>query len=103
MMDGKLSCEIWADQIPVIELALSYAEEFFITAAAQKNRNHVADAVGFEDISFAMEEVLFDPQTSGGLLLAAAAWWSGERYLPAAAVGRILPRREIEILVKNHD
>lgn len=110
MMDGKLSCEIWADQIPVIELALSYAEEFFITAAAQKNRNHVADAVGFEDISFAMEEVLFDPQTSGGLLLAICPEDAKDCLeemrqagLPAAAVGRILPRREIEILVKNHD
>lgn len=29
-------------------------------------------AVQFENVPFSMEEVLFDPQTSGGLLMAAA-------------------------------
>ena len=43
MMDGKLSCRIFADQIPVIKEALDYADEFLLTAAGQKNRNHVAN------------------------------------------------------------
>ena len=50
--------------------ALQYAYEFYLTAAAQKNRNYLAEHVHFADVPFAMEEVLFDPQTSGGLLLA---------------------------------
>mgnify|MGYP002896994710 CR=1 FL=1 len=53
MMDGKLSCRIFADQIPVIKEALDYADEFLLTAAGQKNRNHVGEFVSFENVSFA--------------------------------------------------
>lgn len=50
-----------------------YVEEFYLTAAAQRNRNHVQEKVKFGNVSFAMEEILFDPQTSGGLLASVAA------------------------------
>ena len=58
--------------IPRIPEAEGYAEEFYLTAAAQRNRNHVGNRVRFEHLSFGAEEVLFDPQTSGGLLAAVA-------------------------------
>ena len=71
MINNSVSVEIDSISIPVIKGALHYAEEFLLTAAAQRNRNHVGDNVDFsENITFAMEELLFDPQTSGGLLFA---------------------------------
>ena len=86
--------------------ALEYADEFLLTAAGQRNRNHVGDSVRFEDVSFAMEEVLFDPQTSGGLLIAlpkenAPVLEETLRNagLPAAIVGEILEKSGTEILV----
>jgi selenide,water dikinase len=107
MMDGRLSCEVYADSVPVMEDALKYADEFYLTAAAQKNRNHAGPFVKFEDIPFAMEEVLFDPQTSGGLLIAVdpadAESMVDEMQqagLPAAAVGVIKEKIDIEIQVK---
>ena len=107
MMDGRLSCEVYADSVPVMEDALKYADEFYLTAAAQKNRNHAGPFVKFEDIPFAMEEVLFDPQTSGGLLIAVdpadAKSMVDEMQqagLPAAAVGVIKEKTDIEIQVK---
>ena len=107
MMDGRLSCEVYADSVPVMEDALKYADEFYLTAAAQKNRNHAGPFVKFEDIPFAMEEVLFDPQTSGGLLIAVdpadAESMVDEMQqagLPAAAVGVIKEKTDIEIQVK---
>lgn len=106
MMDGRLSCRINADRIPAMPDALNYADEFYLTAAAQKNRNHTAPHVCFDNISFAMEELLFDPQTSGGLLLAvqaedAEAMQSEMRRagLPAAIVGEVTERADHEILV----
>lgn len=45
-------------------------EDFFITANGQRNRNHLGDLVEFYHTAFWMEELLFDPQTSGGLLAA---------------------------------
>ena len=106
MMDGKLSCRIFADQIPVIKEALDYADEFLLTAAGQKNRNHVGEFVSFENVSFAMEEVLFDPQTSGGLLIAVESQQAEALFEelkqaghPAAIVGEIISKAEKEIYV----
>ena len=107
MLDGKHSCQVFADQMPVMQNVLEYADEFYLTAAAQKNRNHVEQYVQFENIPFAMEEVLFDPQTSGGLLLAVhpadaevMLLEMQEKGLPAAIVGKIIEKKEFEIYVK---
>ena len=70
MMDGAHSCRIEAGAVPVFSEALRHADEFLLTAAGQRNRNHTGPFVRFENVPFAMEEVLFDPQTSGGLLVA---------------------------------
>lgn len=110
MMDGKLSCRIQAEKVPRIEEALHHAEEFLLTAAGQKNRNHVEKYVKFEKVSFAMEELLFDPQTSGGLLMAVGADEAEDLRnelraagLPAEIVGEIVKRTEPEILVVEGD
>lgn len=55
-------------RIPHIQQARFYANQFFYTAAGQKNRNHFQGGVVFQGVPFAMEEILYDPQTSGGLL-----------------------------------
>lgn len=106
MMDGRLSCIIHLQQVPVMEPALAYADEFLLTAAAQRNRNHTEKFVRFENIPFAMEEVLFDPQTSGGLLAAVAPECAQQLLkelrdagMPAAIVGEIVEQREKEIYV----
>lgn len=108
MLDGKLSAVVYADQVPVILGALDYADEFLLTAAAQRNRNHVGEFVKFQNVSFAMEEVLFDPQTSGGLLIAVKDSDTGELLaelqqagLPAEVVGELREPAETEILVQG--
>ena len=110
MMDGKLSCRIQAEKVPRIEEALHHAEEFLLTAAGQKNRNYVEKYVKFKNIAFAMEELLFDPQTSGGLLMAVGADEAEDLRnelraagLPAEIVGEIVKRTEPEILVVEGD
>ena len=107
MMGGKLSCIIDARSIPVLPGAEKAADEFLYTAAGQRNRNHTGPYVTFEDLPFSMEEVLFDPQTSGGLLLAAASEDASALEaelqaagLPAKIVGEIVPKTEHEITVK---
>ena len=75
MLNDDITALIDSISIPVITGALRCADEFFLTAAAQRNRNHVGDKVRFaKNIPFSMEEVLFDPQTSGGLLFAVKAF-----------------------------
>ena len=109
MVDGMLSCKVYADQLPVFPEALEYADEFLLTAVAQQNRNHVGRHVRFDkDISFAMQEVMFDPQSSGGLLIVlppeqADALLADIRALgvPAAIVGEMMEPMGKEIIVTN--
>ena len=107
MVDGKLSCKVYADQLPVFPEALEYADEFLLTAVAQQNRNHVGRHVKFdEDISFAMQEVMFDPQSSGGLLIVLPADQADalladirELGVPSAIVGEMMEPSGKEIYV----
>ena len=101
MMGDRLACRIDAKAVPVLPGAWEAAEGFLYTAAGQRNRNHTGPFVQFEKVPFAMEEILFDPQTSGGLLLAAApqdaAALEAELQaagLPAAIVGEICKKDE---------
>ena len=107
MVDGKLSCKVFADQLPVFPEALEYADEFLLTAVAQQNRNHVGRHVKFdEDITFAMQEVMFDPQSSGGLLIVLPADQADslladirELGVPSAIVGEMMEPSGKEIYV----
>lgn len=107
MLDGKLSAKIVQRNVPVIKEALAYADEFLLTAAAQKNRNHFGEYVHFENVPFAMEEVLFDPQTSGGLLVAVTSEVAVNLEkelqaagLPAKIVGKLIEKADYEIYVE---
>jgi selenide,water dikinase len=106
MMDGTVSCWVDSSQVPIFKEAVKHADEFLLTAAGQRNRNYVGAAVHFEQVPFAMEEILFDPQTSGGLLAAVSPEAADEAMrelraagLPARIVGEIVERREPEIYV----
>lgn len=107
MVDGKLTCKVYADQLPVFPEALEYADEFLLTAVAQQNRNHVGRHVRFDpDISFAMQEVMYDPQSSGGLLIVlppdqADALLADIQALdvPSAIVGEMMEPGSKEIIV----
>lgn len=108
MLDGRLSAVISSSNIQTVQGAKAYAEEFLLTAAAQRNRNYLTPFVKFERVSFAMEEILFDPQTSGGLLIAVAGAEAedlcGKLHqagICADIVGEIKQRAAVEIYVQG--
>ena len=96
---------IYSKNLKILPGAKEAAEEFLFTAGGQRNRKSHGDLVDFEIKDFALEEVLFDPQTSGGLL---AAVEDGEKVLeelklagiPAAIVGEIIPAQDKKIIVR---
>ncbi|MDF2951951.1 MAG: selenide, water dikinase, partial [Anaerocolumna sp.] len=80
--------------------------EFFITAAGQRNRNHVEAFTEFQNVDFAMEEILLDPQTSGGLLISVSDKDGAklldelkELGMPCNIVGEIVVPGEKEIII----
>ncbi len=71
MLTDKFSAEIYFDSVPFFPECPGFIEEFYLTGAAQKNRNAVSEKMLFEgEDTFIKEEILYDAQTSGGLLTA---------------------------------
>jgi selenide,water dikinase len=61
-----------SNALPILPGALDYARAGHVTGGANRNRAGLEDKVAFErSIPPEVEHLLFDPQTSGGLLLAA--------------------------------
>ncbi len=95
----SVSAKIYPNQVPVIPQAVNYANEYLLTAAGQRNRNHFGDAGDLDAVDFALQEIFFDPQTSGGLLLCVAAEESASLLTAiaqddpvASIIGEIIPR-----------
>ena len=60
-----------AARVPLLPGALEYAAQGIVTGGAARNRKHLQGKVTIaEGISEEIRHVLFDPQTSGGLLMA---------------------------------
>ena len=72
MAGENVSFRLDYKELPYIEEAYRYAEEFLLTAAGQRNRNYSNAKVDVDRLPFPVQELMFDPQTSGGLLICVA-------------------------------
>ena len=65
--------------VPVLPEALEFAAMGFVPAGAHRNRSFRQEMVDLvPDVSAVMRDVLFDPQTSGGLLIGCAEKYAVE-------------------------
>jgi len=109
MVDGeRYSIIVDSTAVKYILEAERIAREFLLTSAGQKNRNFLEGKVKFDDVEDFMQEILFDPQTSGGLLIAVAEQdvtglmaALGRLQLAACVVGEVVSRREVNIVCIN--
>ena len=70
VVDTPCSVQLNAKRIPVIPETFEYAKMGFIPGGAFKNKAFRTSMVTFSDsIDPIMQDILFDPQTSGGLLI----------------------------------
>ncbi len=71
MVGTRVSASLDTLSLPTLPGVAALAEEFYLTAAAQRNRTFAEErGLRFERVPFGVQEVLFDAQTSGGLLVA---------------------------------
>jgi selenide,water dikinase len=71
---SKANLRLHAAAVPVFEEALSYAKRGYLTKGDISNREYTRGQVHLDrGVSAEMVQVLFDPQTSGGLLIALPA------------------------------
>jgi selenide,water dikinase len=67
-----LSVRVFSDRVPMIPEALEFAATGLIPAGAYKNGEFRKSMITFADsVKRSVRDVLFDPQTSGGLLIGA--------------------------------
>lgn len=69
MLGDEFSAIVDSSNLPILDGALKASSEFVFTKGGQRNRMYFENKVEFLKDDFALEEVLYDPQTSGGLLI----------------------------------
>ena len=102
-----LGARIFSGQVPVIPEALEFADMGLIPAGAYRNRDFRAAMVTFaETVARSLKDVLFDPQTSGGLLIGVSADHAAgllsaltEAGVEAAGIGMVVEGPEEKIRV----
>lgn len=106
MLDKKYSAKVYAENVPMLPEAHRCASEFIITAGGQLNRNYLQDKVKFKVNDFALEEIMYDPQTSGGLLISVPREYAedmlkelNELEIKSAIVGEVIDREDKDVIV----
>lgn len=103
---SKVSLEIEFNRIPLLPETMDMARMGLIPAGAYDNKNHIEEKINFVNQLKPEEQmVLFDPQTSGGLLISVSEakfdqLMSGlsENNITSAVVGKVLPAKEEKLI-----
>ncbi|MEO6197751.1 MAG: selenide, water dikinase SelD [Dehalococcoidia bacterium] len=61
-----------AGSVPVLPGGIEYAGRGILTGGAERNRRHFGPDVRIQDVPADLEHILWDPQTSGALLMSVA-------------------------------
>ena len=70
MTAGSFTIELIGDSLPCLPNARRYIEDGFLTGGGQRNRQYAGERADVKKLPEWMRELVFDPQTSGGLLVA---------------------------------
>lgn len=108
VIQSGVTAEIWSDRLPLFPGVLDYARQGVYSGANERNAEFSAARTAFDaGIGEEVKAVLYDAQTSGGLLIAFPSDRAEEALAEmrradvphAAIVGRIAGRSEGRILV----
>lgn len=94
---SSVTVQLWADTVPFASGALELARDGIIPAGAYRNRNYLEGKVKVEEaVALEVSDLLFDPQTAGGLLISIPEERGVElvrrlndRGIPGAVIGQV--------------
>jgi selenide,water dikinase len=111
MIEGSnLSIRLQTGHIPIISETRDYAAMGMIPGGAYKNREFREAMVEFSaDVDRVTQDILFDPQTSGGLLISLAADHASsllenlksKGIIDAAIIGEVITEQDTKIIVHS--
>jgi len=107
VVDSGFGIGIRADALPIIPEALEYAGMGLVPAGTFKNREFREEMVEFSSsVDRLVQDVMFDPQTSGGLLICVDRQSADDmldklkrKGMAAAVIGEVLPGSSEKIVV----
>lgn len=95
------------NKIPVIKGAREFAEMGLVPAGTYNNKSYLDGKYSLRDVPQWLEDILFDPQTSGGLLISVP---KGEvenimtdldkLELKSAVIGEVIEKEQVPIIVE---
>jgi selenide,water dikinase len=110
-VQSGVELEVQGEAVPVFEGVLDLIREGVISGAVERNREYAAPFVRKEkDVGEDLETLLYDPQTSGGLLIAVRkskaagllASLKKRGVRSAAVIGRVVRKGPGRIRLKKH-
>ena len=104
---SNLAIEIESARVPILGGAIELARAGVVTAADKSNREYVGKDVEIgESVGKELQNLLYDPQTAGGLLISVSSDRADaliarlrRKYLDAAIIGRAFKRDRHSISV----
>jgi selenide,water dikinase len=112
VVDSGTGARIQANQVPILPQTLNYAGMGLIPAGAYKNREFFERHVHVSPrVDPLIQDILFDPQTSGGLLICVDNERADDLLQAlkeksihdAAIVGQVVPEPKEQIIVDSSD
>ena len=108
VVDSEFGIKIQSDMIPIISGAIDCAGMGLIPAGAYKNREFREKMVDISSsVDRTIQDILFDPQTSGGLLICVESKSADDllirlknKGMNAAIIGKVLSEPKGKIVVK---
>jgi len=110
-VQSGVELEVWAAAVPVFDGVLDLIRDGVVSGAVERNREYASAFVRrARGVGEDLESLLYDPQTSGGLLIAVRrskapallAALKKKGVQDAAVIGRVVRKAPPRIVLKNH-
>lgn len=104
---SNVTFRLYKDKLPIIEGIKEYAMMGLVPAGSYNNKNYLDGKYELKNVELWMEDLLFDPQTSGGLLISTTKEESvkimeelDKLELKSAIIGEVISLQKKYIIVE---